>query len=762
MIRLELKKILTDSRILLATGILVLLTLLFSICTIYLPLEKGYSPADVAGAARDMERSQADTAQKQADYLTDKISEMAAQFRTGTVPEGEVRTATKMLALYSALKDEVEAVRTYPEFLESIASEAKRMEGAGLLFRPDTFSSRNIAAIAERYAALSAAPTKWIPSDGIALLTEHPILDAAILFLLTLAALSLTVSERRAGIHTLVSTIPSGCRKSWFAKLCSLWLLTLGAMALFYFPCYLLSRFALGWGEGTQLLQSTVLYLRCPYEMTISQFLWFFFAGKGLALLVSVTVIYCIVCFFDTTLSAICGLALLLFCQFLPWHFVNRSSQLGILKECNLPALLHTSHYFSDATHINFLGYPQPAERIGILVLLVFLMISIFLSRFFWQRQTEVNKTTFSFPLPRRKSSWSTRLFPLESKKFLLLNKGFFLFFVMSLLFLLTLGLKPGISQEQYFYLQYAHSLRGELTEEKAAYLAQEEAHMKEAAEKLAALSEQLAAGELNLATYTSLCRQWEIPAARQKALKVVKEQYEKLSVLQAKGESVRFFDESGWQLLSTDWGSAMDLIGALWMAAVLILCIFNFGVMETETGIDILLRTCPNGNRNVYQAKRKCVHILAISLAVVSSIVKLLRISQTFPLEGILQLSIPISSITVLEEPLQHLPIFLWCLLLFGSVAAETWLMAECLLIASICAKSPLLSLFFCTLLPVANFLLSTAGIRPLLFGRQTASAALAILGICALVTLILRLSITKPRSCCPCGIRRGPESRS
>lgn len=732
MIGLEFRKVIGSLWVLFMACGLVVLQILVCLGTLLLPGENGYSPREVNLLYREM-------GEDQAEYIRRKAEELVAPQATAQLTQESLDALVKKLALYSDVGAEVEKIQSYPDYLQSIAAEAERMEGASLLFHPDSFSARSIQRIARQYAALSRLPERWAPSAGLLLLTDNRLADGCILLFVALVALQLTVRERVEGHHRLLYAISGGCRRSWLAKWAVLLALTLAATAAFYLPSGLMARWLAGWGDGSQPVQATVAYFQCPYSLTISQFLCLFFLAKIMGLWAVVTVLYAAVCRFSSLLSAIGGLGLVFGASGAVWLLVERSSWYGLLKECSLFALLDTRHYFSDALYTNCMEYPLSAGGVGIGAMLAAAAVCIPLSRAFWCRPTTTHSRPLFFPWPRRKSSRVYGLFWQEGRKLWIINRAGLVFGAMTVLLLATILLSPPFSQQQYYYQKYAAALRGELTAEKADFLQEEESRIANANQEIAALSRQVEAGELTPEAFSLLYEQFQVPYTQQLAFEQVQQQYSQLLVRQAAGEPVQFLDESGWQALSSDWGRGMDALQALWTAALLALCIFHFGAMEAETGVAMLLRTCPDGRRRVYAAKKHWVCILAVAAVSAGWGVKILRVSQVFPLEGLLCPGLSAGSITALEGAFAPLPVPVFALVQLVCLWAEAALLAQAMLYASWRAKNSLSALFFCVLIPAANFLfLSMAKIRPLLLGRQSMAAGLVVAVACLVAWLL------------------------
>lgn len=728
MIGFEFKKVISNTRIIFLTSFLFLLNIVLIACQIFLPNKDGYSERDVNRIYREM-------GDNQASYISQQISSLVTP---GTsITEENIEDIMTSLSLYMFVETEVAQINSYSDYLDSISSVADRMQGASLLFQEDSFSARNIADISDKYSTLTVTPTRWVPSSGLSLLTENVIIDAFILLVLSFSILSLTAEERSVGYHRLINIIPGGCQKNWLSKWITILLICLISIFAFYGPCYLMSRFLVGWGNGSHPLQSTVAYFKCPYELSISEYIYIFFFAKTLVLFVIVTIIYCLSCYFADNLTAITVIFLPFIISLIMWNTVTSSSWFGILKEFNLFALLNINHYFNDVINVNVVGYPIPTASVGISLLLITCTLSIPLSKSLWGKPTATERKSTVLNYFRSTNRISTNLYVHEVRKFLLTNKGLLICCLMLMLLVFGISLIPNITQEQYYYQQYANTLRGDLSEGKTSYIKAESERIAQANEEIAALSEKVSSGELSLDAFAILSEQIRIPTAQQIAFSQVEKQYSTLLVQYDNGHSVRFIDESGWKLLSSDWGKMIDIIGAAWISVLFTLCIFNFGSMETESGMNVLFNTCPEGVNRVFRTKKNLVRSLGFLASFLIYGSKLTMVNSVFPTEELFSSSVPICSLTVIEEQFAGLPILMYVVICFLSGVTEAIAVAEGMLYLSYKVKSSLASFFSCMLIPIASFaVMPLLQIQPLMCGRKTISSSLIVIGLGLLVS--------------------------
>ena len=147
MIGFEFRKVISNTRIILLTSFLFLLNIVLIACQIFLPNEDGYSERDINRIYREM-------GDNQASYISQQISSILTPGTATSITEENIEEIMTSLSLYLFVEAEVAQINSYSDYLDSISSEADRMEGAGLLFQEDSFSARNIADISDKLTAV--------------------------------------------------------------------------------------------------------------------------------------------------------------------------------------------------------------------------------------------------------------------------------------------------------------------------------------------------------------------------------------------------------------------------------------------------------------------------------------------------------------------------------------------------------------------------------------------------------------------------------
>lgn len=741
MIRAEFRKLTAQRSLLVLIAVLLLLQcgrLYYQAVT---PGEDGYSSSDVGEVYASLGSDQAAELEEQLTALEEGFSmdSVLADVETAEELEELLSSYLGQQAMLNALLSEVEDAAAYPDYLAHIASEAERLNGSGLLSRKGTFSARSSAVLAEAYAGLGSRSLTWIPSEGMALVTDNPLTDCCILLCVALLVLSLTTAEREGGQHLLIHASLSGSRRTWRAKLAAVCLCALALTALFYLPAVAIGAYFVGFGDPGAPVQSLPLYYSCPYPLTVGGFLMAFFLCKALGLLVASLCCFCVGCGVRDTLNGVLSLTALAAVSLLPWHLVNRTASYGVLKELNLTALALTHHYFETAQNGNLFGYPVPTEALGIGVGAVLCAAAVLLSRLLWARPTPVEGR---LRLPRRKGRSSDRVLRRElgaheRKKLLVTNRAGLIAAVLLVVLVFLSSAPREYSIRQNYYRRYARILAGELTEEKRAYLDSEQASFDEAEVQLELLNEQLSEGLITDAECEAASKQYDISEEQKAACRQALAQYDYLEEQQAQGANVEFLDESGYDQLFGDWGDNVWSVNALWLALLLLLCLHNVWAMESATGMTALLRCAPGGLQRVGRQKRRSALLLTLLLAPVPYLRVFVLVRQSYALDGLDRLTLSASSVSALAGTPLWCTLWGYFLLRGLSALAEAALWALALLFLSRALKTRLGTLLSGVLLyGVVCFLAGATGCALPLAGRETVPGMLAVIA-CALLTL-------------------------
>ena len=734
MLKAELKKIRSFHSVIILVLLLLFLHIMLLIYQAVKPNELGFSSRDIGRIYHEM-------GQNEIEFIEHRKIEVIASINEAGNDQERIDSLASQMSLLHQIEREVNLTATYAEHLEGIAKDAEQLQRSTILFQDKTFSARNILDIAEAYSRLERSSLSWCPSEGVLLITGNSYTDILILFSMIILCLALTTSERMLGYHAIIRTAPNGCNRSWLYKLRILIVLAVGITALFYIISFYVSYHLIGWNPALPV-QSMISYYNCPYEMTISQFLLVFLILKTLAIICLSVLVFALGCIFSDLLRPAACVIIGIIISYILWHRIDRSSWLGILKEFNVIALLDTKHYFETAVNVNVAEYPLSAVSAGIIFACISFIISIPISKYYWKRILETDCPTVVRSAHRIHESHTKSLLFCEVEKLLLTNHALLIWGVMAVMLALGLTVPNEITETQYFYRQYVDVLEGSLSEEKAEFLEKEAAHIAEANAQISMLSEKLSEGEILPETFAILSSEWDIPLSKQSAFYAAYDQYMELAELQAGGYQVEFLDETGWILLFSEWGKAVDTLNGLLIGIVLVLSIHNYAAMEVSTGVNVLISCSPNGPARTKSAKYLSAILYAMLAAPYPYINQLFQINSEFPLENFSSFHLSIGSVTAIDSLLLWCPVAGYISFRIASIMVEAVLCSVVILHISERMKSAFASLS-CGLFALGiNFVLAICfRFSPILSGRELDEGWIVIVELVVVCKLIRKL---------------------
>lgn len=125
------------------------------------PNQQGYSAHDIYKASQEREQG---SPEQQLQMFKDKEEALSEQLETAELTESELLEIFSDYQMYQQMIEEASQALEYDRYLEEIRNQASRLQGASLLVREDTFTSRNVAALEKAYSDLIPRALPWNPS----------------------------------------------------------------------------------------------------------------------------------------------------------------------------------------------------------------------------------------------------------------------------------------------------------------------------------------------------------------------------------------------------------------------------------------------------------------------------------------------------------------------------------------------------------------------------------------------------------------------
>lgn len=364
-------------------------------------------------------------------------------------------------------------IESYPDFLASVQENADTMGTLASL--AGGFSAENIAKTKADYGKLSEVQPTYGENRGVVLYSEYLTGDILIMAVVLLTVTSFG-EERRKGLNYLVRSTRDGRHLLSLQRTGIIVILSFVTSLLVTLCCMITAGLTCGNMELLRPIQSVPEFVRCPFAITILEYLWASVLIKTLASTIMGLALYLLSALFESVIAIlICGAGFV--AEYLLYSLILATDELAGLKFCNLCALLRTDQFFKQYRNLNFfgnaVGFLSGALSLAfILLLLLAVACVLFTSRAgttrlgsgLWQRVCAwFSKRTLPLPLP----VW-------EAKKVFVNQKG--LLILVGVIYIATSSalqyeyLLPSYSvYEDVYYQKYGGPITRELVNEMQA-----------------------------------------------------------------------------------------------------------------------------------------------------------------------------------------------------------------------------------------------------------------------------------------------------
>ncbi|MGI6659062.1 MAG: hypothetical protein ACOX4N_06630 [Dethiobacteraceae bacterium] len=603
--------------------------------------EAGYSSRDIAVV---YEKVKGKNSQEQLSWLEAEVARYIQGVQAGDerYTYGQDRT---LILVY----EQIAAVLDYDHYLADIHKQTEKMMKSALFAAPDTFSYRNIVLTRQAYAHLKGLEVPADFSDGVLLITDHRLTDAFLLLALVILTMHLLISEREEGTLPLFKATKYGHGSTIFAKAVVLLLLTLFLVLIFYSTNLIVAAGEVGLGDLNRPIQALAGYRSSPLKITVKQYLGLFFSAKLLGVLANLYIFFLLGILCRNHLFS-CLLGILVFgLEALLYKNIELHSWLSPVRQFNLTALLDTGSYFSNYNNLNLFGYPVNTITAGVVTGFTAMIFGVVMGIFVFSKEaaSDMRRNWLKEKLTANITFFKGLHFNLlrhEAYKLLIVNKGLLLIliFIVSQVFYFN-GMMYFIDQEEFYYQNYSTMLAGGLTEEKSAFLQNEQERIAASEQERELLYQRYENGEID-ERYLNYClSHLEINGFKKRAFEKAHNQYLQLTTLQAKQQPVAYVYQTGWSKLFSQEANRLDLLDYGKTFLVLILALSSFEAIEEITSMNKIILVSKKGRKAVRSRKILICVCFAIISATISFLPRTMRVLQTYGASG---LSAPAKSI--------------------------------------------------------------------------------------------------------------------
>lgn len=532
-----------------------------------------YTQAGLFGAEAEAEIHKMITA----EYPDIDIPVLLAQYRAGKMVRHTERPSAEQ-RLYEDVAMELRNSVSYPEYRQTLVSDAKRMLQFSVFAKPGTFGYRNIEATLEQYQELPKIAVLPTPAKSVATLFQGSVPGILLLFFLLYLCIPLYLLEKEEGTVRLTRTCVKGRKTLARTKVIVLLLGALLMQLLLYGVCFLVLEAMYGFPDLSRSIQSVSGFSGCVLPVTIGQyFLLLFLFRYGVLCLCALCMAFFCSAFADTK-KAYIGMLVFFLIQVGCYYAVSANASYGALHFLNLWGMLRFDAV-GNYLNLNLFGRPVSCLA-GMLGVLGIGLCAAFpaVTRTFCKKPASRGRAEKKKKI--RVTFWqTTSIFWHEGRK---------LFFDQKVLLILLAVFAVQIfryhdterpySVTEAYYQYYMEILSGPLTPEKETYLKNEALRFR----------------TLHAADSTNVNVQKALNAEHgfQKA-------YSRYLHIKNAGAGEFFYDTGYRYLLAEDTYKAEML---LMVTAVLLLTITGAGIFgaDTENGMLRLLTTTRDGKKGI------------------------------------------------------------------------------------------------------------------------------------------------------------------
>lgn len=246
---------------------------------------------------------------------------------------------------------------SYPKFLKKTEENSKVMGMLGMY--QEGFASESISKTAKLYQALQGTQVKAGDNRGIVLLIQYRLTDIFLLAFLFLIVMDFQ-AERRKGLAYLVRSTVRGRSLLYLQRLGILALATVAGALLFYGGNLLVTLFGFGLDDLSRSLQSLPEFMKCPYSLTIGEYLTRAFFLKMVGSFALAVLFYALVGFLNSVLAYLLSGAIIVG-ELLAGALITPVSSWNVLRYVNVFTLIQSEAYYQDSVFVDIFGRAREA-----------------------------------------------------------------------------------------------------------------------------------------------------------------------------------------------------------------------------------------------------------------------------------------------------------------------------------------------------------------------------------------------------------------
>lgn len=555
--------------------------------------------------------------------LKDEAAKSAASVYTDNV-----YTETRLLA---RLEQEVGFALGYGEYLAGVDEAARRYEMLSVFSKSDSYAYRDIMKMQKLYGRIERKTLEPAPSAGVRLATHSDVTDILALVILLYLTVTVWLKEREQNMLLLLRTTRNGRIRLALCKLAVLAISCVGTGVLLYGINMLTAGVMYDFGDFSRPLASVYEYGHTLWEITVGEFMVLNVIIKILGYIFIMLLLSVICLCVQSSVAAFSGIIAAGAAGCLMYYKIPALSVWATFKYLNTFAVLKTEMLFEGYKGLNFFGYPIDYRQcIAVLFGAGFIVFSMLMVKLFTGCAVKNNRR-----LPKALGKVRRLAAGLRSctgrHTSVLLHELHRIFVCQGVLaitvvaaVLIIADSRPGpvryVNERAYYTALYLKQLEGPVTEEKLAFVEEEETRVRESSD--------------------------DSKDARKDALRLVRERIGYL--LENKGAC--FIYDAPHNMLVAEAGNGADFMRALYVMMLLVLCMPCFFAPDLQNGMYRIIGVTAKGRRKLKRMRYVLGTVLAAGFALLVHLPKFRQILLSYGVRREV-MSYPAGSIPYLEK---------------------------------------------------------------------------------------------------------------
>ncbi len=498
----------------------------------------------------------------------------------------------------------VHNIENYAVYLEEIQEKGEGSQ-ISIFQSGDEYVEKNNQKTARDFLHLEGTELTMTNYRTFSESTESEVTSIFIVVILCYGVVLLLMEE--SSIFPLIHTLKCGERRYMLGKILALFGLVIGVSILFWGSNHLLSLIVYGGIDYNVPIQSIPNYYTSNLNVSIGEMLLVLFGTRVLIYTLIVLVVYFIVLKLLQMQKIIMVIGSIIVLELFLKNLPGQGTIAVLLRNLNLVQLL-SPHYIYGQYYNVSIGR-EPINLLVLCVIAVLLMIIIFFSLNVMTFSTNSNNKIKEKRVRNKKVRVGHSLIYHEGYKFLIDNKGMWIFIVFSGLIIARFQTTViGIEQNERYYQEYIDRFGGEVTETTIAAIKDEVDSMNQYRAELELLPDRYENGEIGIRKMQSLSAGIVHQLEKEPALMRVQEQ---MKYLTSEVETPVLVDELGYLELANHGyvGKSIEIINVAIYVVFAILLYIRYFAYEYTSGVTCVATCYPRGGKVVW--KYKVVYIV-------------------------------------------------------------------------------------------------------------------------------------------------------